>query len=166
MPWTNKQREVQNMSQINRTSPASVTLSIVLLLSLFLLVGCGDKNPQSDFDPISGQHPVDWLPSEHKTEAKVHMEDLCPLSRRRFWRGDFEGRLHPVPPRQPELRTPQPVGTLRVCPARELCQTARSSRCHLRQCPLSRDEPGRRRRDRTILCAVPYERRQIFGASP
>jgi hypothetical protein len=65
------------MPQIKRTSPASVTLSIAVLLSLLLLVGCGDKNPQSDFDPIGGKHPVNWLPSEHKTEAKVHMEDCA-----------------------------------------------------------------------------------------
>ncbi len=66
------------MSQINRTSPASVTLSIVLLLSLFLLAGCGDKNAQSDLDPVTGQHPANWLPSGHKPEAKAHMETCSP----------------------------------------------------------------------------------------
>lgn len=66
------------MSQINRTFPASVILAIVLLLSLFLLAGCGDKNTQSDLDPISGQHPAGWLPSGHRVEAKVHMETCAP----------------------------------------------------------------------------------------
>jgi hypothetical protein len=66
------------MSQINRTSPASVTLSMVLLLSLFLLAGCGDKNAQADLDPVSGQHPAAWLPTGHKTEAKAHMETCAP----------------------------------------------------------------------------------------
>ena len=66
------------MSQINRTSLASVTLSIVLLLSLFLLAACGDKNAQSDLDPVTGQHPANWLPTGHKTEAKAHMETCSP----------------------------------------------------------------------------------------
>ena len=66
------------MSQINKTSLASVILSIVLLLPFFLLAGCGDKNSQSDLDPVSGQHPANWLPTGHKVEAKAHMETCAP----------------------------------------------------------------------------------------
>ena len=66
------------MSQINKTSLASVILAIVLLLPFFLLAGCGNTNPQSDLDPVNGQHPANWLPTGHKVEAKAHMETCSP----------------------------------------------------------------------------------------
>ena len=62
------------MSQIKRTSPASAILSMLLLFSLFLLAGCGEKSAQSDLDPVTGQHPAGWLPTGHMVEAKAHIE--------------------------------------------------------------------------------------------
>lgn len=64
------------MSQVIRTTLVPAILSI--LLALFLLAGCGNTNEQSDFDPVSGQHPAAWLPTGHVLEAKAHMETCAP----------------------------------------------------------------------------------------
>ena len=62
------------MPQIRITS---LTPFILLLLSGFLLAGCGDSNPQVKFDSVSGKHPNNWLPSGHTTEAKAHPENCA-----------------------------------------------------------------------------------------
>lgn len=61
------------MSQIRISS-----LAIGLLLSLFVFIlsGCGDKNPQATFDPATFKHidPATWRVSTHKTYALANME--------------------------------------------------------------------------------------------
>jgi len=59
------------MPQIRNTFP---TLFLLSSLSFFLLAGCGDSNPQSNFDPSTGEHPSGWLPAGHKAEALAHTE--------------------------------------------------------------------------------------------
>lgn len=61
------------MSQIRKKS---LLFSALFLLSVFLLVGCGSSNSQSNFDPVSGEHVAGWLPDGHKAEAKAHV-DSC-----------------------------------------------------------------------------------------
>jgi len=46
----------------------------LLLLSGFLLAGCGDSNSQNNFDLVSGKHPANWLPAVHKTAATPNAE--------------------------------------------------------------------------------------------
>jgi hypothetical protein len=52
------------------------SLALGLLLSLIVLSGCGDKNPQADLSSTSGKHPASWLPAGHATAAKDHL-DAC-----------------------------------------------------------------------------------------
>lgn len=60
------------MSQIRKSS-----LALGLLLSLFALVGCGDRNPQATFDSAAFKHidPAAWKVSTHKTDAMADMEN-------------------------------------------------------------------------------------------
>lgn len=61
------------MSQIRKSS-----LALGLLLSLFTLSGCGDKNSQATFDPATTKHIGDqltWKVSTHKSEALARMEN-------------------------------------------------------------------------------------------
>ncbi|MBU5614905.1 hypothetical protein KOL99_18455 [Geomonas sp. Red51] len=60
-------------------------LSFAVLGALALaLSGCGDANPQAKFDPASGKHPANWLPTGHSVAAEedisgcaeCHGEDL------------------------------------------------------------------------------------------
>lgn len=55
-----------------RTS--SLALGLLLSLFMFLLSGCGDKNPQADYNPQTGAHPASWLPGGHKTAAIDRLE--------------------------------------------------------------------------------------------
>jgi hypothetical protein len=67
------------MSQVRKIS---LKPFLLLLLSVFLLAGCGDSNTSSNFGTgtgtgtgttraVSGIHPPDWLPSTHETAAKA-----------------------------------------------------------------------------------------------
>jgi hypothetical protein len=58
------------MSQIKGTSRA---LGMMLLMSVLMLSGCGDKNSQSSFDATSGSHPAGWLPTGHTAAAKLNI---------------------------------------------------------------------------------------------
>ena len=65
------------MSQVRKTS---LKPFLLLLLSVFLLAGCGNSNSSTDFGTgpgttraVSGIHPSDWLPSGHETAAKVNI---------------------------------------------------------------------------------------------
>lgn len=51
-------------------------MAALLSLTLFILSGCGDKNPQSNFDVTSEKnpHPAGWLPLGHSIAAKAQIE--------------------------------------------------------------------------------------------
>jgi hypothetical protein len=65
------------MSQVRKTY---LKPFLLLLLSFFLLAGCGSESSESDFgtasgtQAVSGIHPPGWLPDGHKTEAKGQLE--------------------------------------------------------------------------------------------
>lgn len=63
------------MSPITRPALSLVMLWCLLVLSL---VGCGDTNNHSSYDPDRGQHPDDWLPARHAVAAFGHLEDCTP----------------------------------------------------------------------------------------
>lgn len=62
------------MSQIRKSS-----LALGLLLSLFALAGCGDRNTQATFDPATFKHidPAAWKVSTHKIDALADMENCA-----------------------------------------------------------------------------------------
>ncbi len=66
------------MSQVRKTS---LKPFLLLLLSFFLLAGCGDYSSQTDTANekplvVSGNHPAGWLPAGHAAEAKAKTQ-LC-----------------------------------------------------------------------------------------
>ena len=61
------------MSQVRKTS---LKPFLLLLLSFFLLAGCGDYSSQTNTANekplvVSGNHPAGWLPAGHAAEAKA-----------------------------------------------------------------------------------------------
>lgn len=62
------------MSQIRKSS-----LALGLLLSLFALSGCGDRNTQATFDPATFKHidQAAWKVSTHKVSALADMENCA-----------------------------------------------------------------------------------------
>jgi len=66
------------MSQVRKTS---LKPFLLLLLSVFLLAGCGDYSPQTNTANekplvVTGNHPSGWLPAGHAAEAKAKTQ-LC-----------------------------------------------------------------------------------------
>ena len=62
------------MPQITKTSLA-LALAVLAFVGVLALGGCGDKNPQSVYDPDSGKHPAGWLPDGHLQAALAHLDN-------------------------------------------------------------------------------------------
>lgn len=76
------------MSSI-RTVVKSIWLPALFML---VLAGCGDKNPQAVFSPVSGgAHVADWLPAGHMAAATANI-DACTECHG----GDFAGGISKV----------------------------------------------------------------------
>jgi hypothetical protein len=92
------------MSQIRISS---LVIGLLLLLSLVVLSGCGDKNSQVNLNPVTGNHPSTWLPSGHATAAKDNIEGCTQCHG-----SDFGGGISKVACLQCHLgneRSPHPV---------------------------------------------------------
>ncbi len=53
-----------------------ISIPMLLIMGLFLIVGCGDPSSKASFDPDSGKHVEGWLPSGHKAAAQTD-PDSC-----------------------------------------------------------------------------------------
>lgn len=60
------------MSQIIKSS---MVMTALLLLCLLSLTGCGDSNPEANFDSAVGEHPAGWLPGGHKAAALAKLDN-------------------------------------------------------------------------------------------
>jgi hypothetical protein len=76
------------MSQIRIPS---LVLGLLVSLSLIIISGCGNKNPQADLNPISGKHDSSWLPAGHMAAAKEHLEACTECHG-----GDFSGGISAI----------------------------------------------------------------------
>lgn len=75
------------MSQIRTTF-----LALCLLLLVFALSGCGDKNSQGDVNPVTGAHSYIWLTSAgHPVVAKAQINSCAECHG-----GDFKGGISKV----------------------------------------------------------------------
>lgn len=59
------------MSPLTKSYIAS---SMLFIVSLFLLSGCGDKNSSANFVTDTGKHVAGWVPFGHKAEATTDSE--------------------------------------------------------------------------------------------
>ena len=59
------------MSPLKKTYIAN---SMLFIVSLFLLSGCGDKNSSANFVTDTGEHLSGWLPLGHKADAVANIE--------------------------------------------------------------------------------------------
>jgi hypothetical protein len=81
---------------------------MLIVLSGFLLAGCGDSNPQVTFDSLSGKHQNNWLPSGHTAEAKAHPESCADCHG-----SDFLGGVSKVACTQCHLGNPNSIHPVR-----------------------------------------------------
>jgi hypothetical protein len=55
-------------------------LALLLLLSMGIILGCGDRNPDApefNYERGEAEHPDNWLPAKHAAEAREELADCA-----------------------------------------------------------------------------------------